>query len=95
MEFRFWRTVAAFLIGSALSIAGLVFQTIFRNPLATPYTLGISGGSAAGAALMFVFCSSGALVWLVPTGAFAGAMLTLALVLFISGFGRCGTDHLL
>ncbi|MDI9431957.1 MAG: iron ABC transporter permease [Planctomycetota bacterium] len=45
------RTIMAFLVGSALALSGLAFQAMFSNPLATPYTLGVAGGAALGAAL--------------------------------------------
>lgn len=55
-NFIFWnlrapRIIVAFLAGGALSLSGLSFQTLFRNPLATPYTLGIASGASFGAAL--------------------------------------------
>lgn len=50
-EFRFPRVVTAVLAGGALSVSGLLMQTIFRNPLAGPYVLGISSGSSLGVAL--------------------------------------------
>ena len=48
---RLPRTVLAALAGSALAMAGVVFQALLRNPLATPYTLGVSSGGAVGAVL--------------------------------------------
>ena len=48
---RLPRSLAAFLAGAGLSLCGLVFQAMFRNPLATPFTLGISSGAALGAAI--------------------------------------------
>jgi iron complex transport system permease protein len=48
-KIRFPRVLLAALVGAALSLGGLVFQAILRNPLAEPYILGISGGSAIGA----------------------------------------------
>jgi iron complex transport system permease protein len=45
------RILTAFMAGAALSLSGMAFQTLFRNPLATPFTLGISGGAALGATL--------------------------------------------
>jgi len=48
---RLPRIILAFLAGSALSCAGLLFQSLFRNPLATPDTLGVAGGSSFGAVL--------------------------------------------
>lgn len=48
---RLPRTIGAFLAGAGLSLCGLVFQAMFRNPLATPFTLGISSGAALGASI--------------------------------------------
>jgi len=48
-QIRFPRVLLAALVGAALSLGGLVFQALLRNPLAEPYILGISGGSAIGA----------------------------------------------
>ncbi len=50
---RLPRTAAAFLAGAGLSVSGMVFQALFRNPLATPFTLGVSSGAALGAAVYF------------------------------------------
>lgn len=76
------RTVMAFLVGSALALSGLTFQAMFSNPLATPYTLGVAGGAALGAATYIrigVFFSilgiSGQ-----TFSAFAGAVATILLV---------------
>jgi iron complex transport system permease protein len=79
---RWPRTLLAGLVGSTLSLGGLVFQALLRNPLADPYILGISGGSAVGAIL-------GLLAGLAPFPgvallAFLGSMGTLLLVLVIS-----------
>ena len=78
---RLPRVVLATLAGATLSLGGLVFQTLLRNPLAEPYILGISGGSAVGAI-------TGILLGLSPFPgvaflAFAGSMATLLLVLMI------------
>lgn len=79
---RLPRVVLAALAGAALSLGGLVFQALLRNPLAEPYILGISGGSAIGAII-------GMLIGLSPFPgvalfAFAGSMATLILVLVIA-----------
>lgn len=50
---RLPRTIAAFLAGAGLSVSGMVFQAMFRNPLATPFTLGVSSGAAFGASVYF------------------------------------------
>ncbi|MDD2901660.1 MAG: iron ABC transporter permease [Syntrophales bacterium] len=79
---RLPRALLAGLVGSTLSLGGLVFQALLRNPLADPYILGVSGGSAVGAIL-------GLLAGLAPFPgvallAFLGSMSTLLLVLLIT-----------
>jgi iron complex transport system permease protein len=72
-------------IGGALSVAGVLLQGIYRNPLVEPYTLGISGGAALGVALVIVFglnLSLGAFI--LPVAGFAGAVITIFLVYFLS-----------
>ena len=51
-EFRIPRGITAILAGMALSVSGLQMQTIFRNPLAGPYVLGISSGASLGVAIL-------------------------------------------
>ena len=93
-KIRFPRVLMAMVAGAVLSVGGVVFQSILRNPLAEPYILGISGGSAIGAIL-------GILLGLayfpgVSLTAFAGSILTLLLILVLSS-GRTvlGRDRLL
>jgi iron complex transport system permease protein len=79
---RFPRVLLAALLGATLSLGGLVFQALLRNPLAEPYILGISGGSAIGAII-------GILMGLsrfpgVGLMAFMGSMTTLLVVLIMS-----------
>ncbi|MBU4447975.1 MAG: iron ABC transporter permease [Proteobacteria bacterium] len=79
---RWPRALLAGLVGATLSLGGLVFQALLRNPLADPYILGVSGGSAVGAIL-------GLLAGLAPFPgvallAFLGSMCTLLLVLVIT-----------
>jgi iron complex transport system permease protein len=81
-QIRFPRVLLAALVGATLSLGGLVFQALLRNPLAEPYILGISGGSAIGAII-------GILLGLsrfpgVSLTAFIGSMATLLLVLIMS-----------
>ncbi|MGI5869967.1 MAG: iron chelate uptake ABC transporter family permease subunit [Kiritimatiellia bacterium] len=82
LNFRLPRCVMAFLAGSSLALAGLVFQALFRNPLATPYTLGVSGGASLGAVVAMQFGLAGAFSQTVSvqTGAFLGALLSIAIV---------------
>ncbi len=58
---RFPRTLLAALVGAALSISGLTFQSLLRNPLASPFTLGISGGAAVATALTIRFGLGGSI----------------------------------
>ena len=92
---RLQRMTTATAIGGSLSLAGLVLQAVLRNPLAEPFTLGLSGGASIGAALAFVLGFYSKWVFAVPIGAFLGAISTLALVLWISRCGRNGTESLL
>lgn len=81
-QIRFPRVLLAALVGATLSLGGLVFQALLRNPLAEPYILGISGGSAIGAILGIIIGLSrfpG-----VAGTAFVGSMGTLALVLVMA-----------
>jgi len=55
---RLPRALAAALVGGTLAAAGVIFQGLLRNPLATPYTLGVSTGSALGAMLAITFGAS-------------------------------------
>lgn len=87
---RLPRVALALMTGAALSCAGALFQTVLRNPLACPYTLGVAGGASLGAALTFLLPLS---AWgsgsLTPTGAaFAGALLSVVLVLGVSSSVR-------
>ncbi|MBZ0239195.1 MAG: iron ABC transporter permease, partial [Cutibacterium acnes] len=54
------RTITALLVGAALGMSGLEMQTLFRNPLADPYVLGISSGASLGVALVVLSTSASA-----------------------------------
>lgn len=62
MQIRMPRVLAALLAGFALSVSGAVMQSILRNPLASPFTLGISGAAAFGAAFAIVVLGAGSMV---------------------------------
>lgn len=79
---RFPRIIMAALVGATLSLGGLVFQALLRNPLAEPYILGISGGSAVGAIIGILIGLSGFPG--VSLSAFAGSMATLLFILAVS-----------
>ena len=87
---RLPKAITAVLAGAALSVAGLIMQTLFRNPLAGPYTLGVSSGASLGVAMLtmlggilstfnFQLSTIG-----LPIAACVGATLVLLLVLAVS-----------
>ncbi|WP_131669602.1 FecCD family ABC transporter permease [Psychrobacter pygoscelis] len=86
-------TMMGICCGMALAVAGLQMQTILNNPLASPFTLGISAGASFGAALALAFGLTflpGAGPYFVALNAFVGAIAT-ALIIFIVSMRRDGT----
>jgi iron complex transport system permease protein len=83
MKVRFPRVVLAILVGASLSIAGAAFQGVLRNPLADPYTLGVSSGASVGAAFLIYFGLQYAFLgqWTIPVVAFATGVASLLIVL--------------
>ncbi|MCW8985283.1 MAG: iron ABC transporter permease [Thermoanaerobaculales bacterium] len=81
-QIRVPRALAAFVGGAGLALGGAVFQAIFRNPLATPYTLGVASGASLGVALASRFGLSLVVVGLSTTSvaAFAGAMVAVTVI---------------
>jgi iron complex transport system permease protein len=92
LDFRLPKALTAVFTGAALSLSGLQMQTVFRNPLAGPYVLGISAGATLGVALFVlgfssafafgIFSSTGA--WSLALVAWAGSFLVMLLVLYVS-----------
>jgi iron complex transport system permease protein len=91
---RLPRVLAAALVGSALALAGVVFQALLRNPLASPDTLGVSAGASLGAMLAITFNAHFALLGVatVPLASFAGSLGALAIVYGLSVVRRSGTS---
>jgi len=87
---RLPRVLAAFGVGGLLALAGVLLQALFRNPLADPYVLGVSGGAAV-AALLALLCGAGALA--VQSAAGVGALGAVAIVYLLARGG--GTPRLL
>jgi len=86
---RLPRVMMAALVGSSLAVAGAALQALFRNPLADPFTLGVSGGGAVGASIAIAL-GWGARISGVPlvfVAAFCGAM---GAVLLVRGLARSG-----
>ena len=86
---RFSRTVVGVIGGFALGAAGFVYQTVFRNPLASPDIIGVSSGASAGAAAGILFLSGAAAVTI---SAFAGALLAVVVALALSALDRSGKN---
>jgi iron complex transport system permease protein len=92
-QLRWPRVVLAATVGATLSLGGLVFQALLRNPLAEPYILGISGGSAVGAILGILAGFS--LFPGLTLSSFVGSLMVLSLVLLLSNRREGHSDSLL
>jgi iron complex transport system permease protein len=89
INFRIPKAITAVLVGSGLSICGLLMQTLFRNPLAGPFVLGISSGASLGVAILILgssvfggfFLTNSVSNWSLPIAASLGAFLVLSAVI--------------
>jgi iron complex transport system permease protein len=83
---RLPRTLAGACVGASLAASGVVFQGLLRNPLATPFTLGVSAGAALGAmlAITFDWSLAAAGISAVPLASFAGSFTAVAIVYVLS-----------
>ncbi len=87
LEVRLPRILTAVLVWGGLAVAGCVFQSLLQNPLADPYTLGISSGAAFGASIALFLNMIGILLptpFLIPLCAFVGGLATLYAVFALS-----------
>lgn len=80
-QIRFPRIILSILVGAGLATSGCIFQAILRNPLAEPYTLGISGGAAFGASLGIILKIG---TFGLPVCAFLGALLSVFLIYLVA-----------
>lgn len=96
---RLPRVLAAGLVGATLAVSGVVMQALLRNPLATPFTLGVSSGSALGAMLALTFLPvwTGGSLTSVPAATLAGALGAVLIVYALAQVRHRGfsTDVLL
>lgn len=95
LNIRLPRIIAAILTGTILSLSGAIMQILLRNPLASPYTLGISNAAAFGASFGIVFLGAGSHIvrssdlfmitnpYVVTLSAFLGSLLGLGIILLI------------
>lgn len=92
---RIPRILTALIVGASLAIGGAVLQCILKNPLASPFTLGITHGAAFGASIAIVFLGAGLMhrvgegvtitnPYVIPFFAFAGAMVTATIILLLA-----------
>jgi iron complex transport system permease protein len=84
LSLRFPRAILAGLVGAGLSVSGVIFQALLKNPLADPYILGVSSGAAVGA-IVAILMGLSTLSFGLPLASFIGSLLTIAVVFY---FGR-------
>ena len=89
-DIRLPRVILAGVVGAALAIAGATYQGLFRNPLADPYLIGVAQGAALGAVIGFLLPVSltGFGISTIPLMAFAGALLSVAVVYMLARVGK-------
>lgn len=90
LTLRLSRMLAGIVSGFVLGVSGFVYQTVFRNPLASPDIIGVSSGASAGAAFGILFFSGAASV---TACSFAGAMLSVILALTLAGLDRSSKNN--
>ena len=83
-ELRLPRVILGMLVGATLGLSGAALQGLLRNPLAEPGLIGVSGGAAFGAVLVFYFALSGGALW-VPAGGVIGALVALGALYLLAG----------
>ena len=93
LELRLPRAFSAFVVGGSLAVAGVMMQVLLRNPLADPYVLGVSGGSAAFALIVMLL---GLPFSVVPIAATIGAGFSIMLLILLArASGDWGSSRLL
>ena len=92
LTIRATRVCSAFLVGAILSLSGVVMQSLLRNPLASPYTLGVSNAAAFGAAIGIVCFENIAFPGVVTISAFTGALVGLAIIMAIARIQSKGIE---
>ncbi|MDR1725470.1 MAG: iron ABC transporter permease [Bacteroidales bacterium] len=87
LHLRLPRVLLAAITGAGLSVCGVAFQAIFRNPLSDPYVLGVSSGASLGATVAII-CGLDAAFWGVSILSFVTALLTVLLIIGIASMGN-------
>lgn len=88
-DFRLPKALSAILIGAGLSVSGVLMQSLFRNPLAGPYVLGVSSGASLAVAIYVMIGGMGVILiasssWILALAAIVGSFLVLLLVLLVA-----------
>ncbi|MFA5478393.1 MAG: iron ABC transporter permease [Candidatus Muiribacteriota bacterium] len=97
LNLRLSRVILGFLAGGILALAGLSFQTLFQNSLASPFTLGIASGASLGAAVVM----KTGFIWIIPgisalmAGSFAGALLSVLFIYTIVNIKKSDRSYVL
>lgn len=86
LTLRLPRTIMSVIGGFALAVAGMVYQIVFRNQLASPDIIGVSSGASAGAAFAILFLPASGIF--VTAGAFIGSLIALVTALSLAGLAR-------
>lgn len=86
-DIRLPRIICGVFVGGGLAVAGAMFQSLLKNPLADPYTLGVSTGAAFGASLAIIVNILYGIYISITLSAFAAAFITLILVIFVANRG--------
>jgi iron complex transport system permease protein len=96
LNIRIPRTLVSLFVGGGLAVAGMIYQAIFRNPLADPYTLGVSSGASLGAAVCIVAGVGGTAFGMsaVTFGALVGAVVS-TLIIYVFAWSREGNSSTL
>ena len=92
---RLPRTVMACITGATLASSGCVFQAILKNPLADPFTLGISGGAAFGTVTAFVSGLAAITSFFIPLCSFAGVIFSVLIVYLLSMYKKFDSDAMI
>ncbi len=93
LKLRLFRALLAVAAGAGLSVAGVILQTVLRNPLAEPYVLGVSSGAGLGAVIGLLFISLGISV---NIAAFMGGIITIFLVYKLAKIdGRISPENMI
>jgi iron complex transport system permease protein len=98
-QLRFPRTLLAIIAGGGLALSGAVFQAIFRNPLATPYTLGVASGASFGATLHITLFGYSSVFILglntISWAAFGGAVISMLIVYSLAQLRNAPPEQML